>query len=78
MALEYATRLRALLGSRVSGPDEPAVSRIQSLYIRKVMLKLELNASIVRVKEILRELYIDMQSSPTTRGLTLYYDVDPA
>jgi primosomal protein N' (replication factor Y) len=78
MALEYATRLRALLGSRVSGPDEPAVSRIQSLYIRKVMLKLELNASIVRVKEILRQLYIDMQSSPTMRGLTLYYDVDPA
>jgi primosomal protein N' (replication factor Y) len=78
MATEYANRLRALLGNRVSGPDEPAVNRIQSLYIRKIMLKLEINASMSRVKQLLRELYIEMHASPTMRALTLYYDVDPA
>jgi primosomal protein N' (replication factor Y) len=78
MATEYANRLRALLGNRVSGPNEPAVNRIQSLYIRKIMLKLEINASMSRVKQLLRELYIEMHASPTMRALTLYYDVDPA
>lgn len=77
-AQNYATRLRSLFGNRVNGPKEPPVSRIQSLYIRSIMLKIETEASMKRVKDILRDLYIEVQSSPATRGFTFYYDVDPA
>ena len=75
---DYAARLTALLGNRVNGPREPQISRVQSLYIKSIMLKVETEASIVKVKQVLRDLFIDMQSSPATRGFTLYYDVDPA
>ena len=51
---------------------------MQSLYIRSIMLKIENAASTARVKQILRDLYVEMQSSPATKGFTIYYDVDPA
>lgn len=74
----YAARLRELFGNRVSGPQEPMVARVKLLYIRKIMLKIEVGASMTKVKEILRNLYVETASSPLTRGLRLYYDVDPA
>ena len=77
-AKDYASRLTALLGNRVNGPREPQVSRVQSLYIKSIMLKIETEASIIKVKQVLRDLFVDIQSSPATRGFTIYYDVDPA
>lgn len=76
-AADYADRLRHLFGNRVSGPKEPAVSRVQSLYIRSIMLKIETSASVKRVKEILRDLFVEVQASPVVKGLTIHYDVDP-
>ncbi len=73
----YAARLRALLGNRVYGPEEPLVGRVQGLYIRKIMLKIEVGASMVKVKELLRQTYIDMHSLPQMKGTVVYYDVDP-
>lgn len=73
----YASRLRALLGNRVYGPEEPAVGRVQGLYIRKIMLKVEINASMAKVKELLRDTYIAMHELPQMKGTVVYYDVDP-
>lgn len=74
----YSTKLRELFGTRVQGPAKPPIARIQSLYIRQIMLKVELNASMKKVKEILRDLYVNMRTHfPTMRGIILYYDVDP-
>lgn len=79
LAEQYGTRLRALLGKRVSGPDKPAVARVQSLHIRRFMLKIETGASMIKVKELLRKLYEDMHISvPAMKGIMIYYDVDPA
>lgn len=73
----YADRLRKLLGNRVYGPEEPSVGRVQGLYIRKIMLKIEANASMTKVKEILRQTYVDMHALPQMKGTVVYYDVDP-
>ncbi|MDE6277075.1 MAG: primosomal protein N' [Muribaculaceae bacterium] len=72
-----AADLRSILGNRVSAVQEPPVSRIQNQYIRKIMLKVEADASMAKVKDILREAYIRLTSAPTTRSLTVHYDVDP-
>lgn len=77
IARDYATRLRALLGNRVSGPVEPAVERVASFYIRKVMLRIEHGASLAKVKEILRNIYVEMNGAPVKTGAMFYYDVDP-
>ncbi len=74
----YADRLRQLFGNRVQGPAKPPVARVQSLFIRQIMLKVELNASMPKVKQILRDLYAHLRSTtPTLRSLILQYDVDP-
>lgn len=73
----YARSLREIFGSRILGPLEPPVARVQSLYIRKIMLKLEINASTAKIKELLRRQYIALTASPLMKGLTVYYDVDP-
>ncbi len=77
MAAIYGNKLRELFGNRVFGPEEPAVSRVQSLYIRKIMLKIEVTASMKKVKTILRDLYERMHENPRMKGIVIYYDVDP-
>ena len=66
-----------MLGNRVSGPDEPYVARIQTLYIRRIMLKIETQASISKVKSLLNDIRIEMTNSRQLSGAVLYYDVDP-
>ncbi len=77
VAREYAAMLRASLGNRINGPIEPPVARVASLYIRQVMLRVETDASIRAVKNILRNTYITLNSAPVKTGVTLHYDVDP-
>lgn len=79
LAQLYAQHLRAIFGNRVLGPEEPSVGRIQNLYIRKIMLKIEVQASMQRVRQLLRDLYIKLaeQRLSSLRAATIYYDVDP-
>lgn len=78
IAQEYGRRLRQLLGTRVNGPDTPFVARVQSQYIRRLMLKIETEASMSRVKVVLRDLYEQMHVVKSAmKGATIYYDVDP-
>lgn len=74
----YAAALRKIFGTRICGPQEPNVSRIQSMYIRKIMLKAELSISMKQVKAILRDEYVKLSANPLMRSLVVYYDVDPA
>ncbi len=74
----FATQLRHLLGNRVAGPDTPPVSRVQSMYIRRIMLKIEVGASMVKVKSILRDVVETIHSQGKLRGTIVHYDVDPA
>lgn len=76
-ANEFARNLRAIFGNRIVGPQEPPVSRVQSMYIRKIMLKMEPGVSMKRVKDLLREQYVQLVAKPTSRGIVVYYDVDP-
>lgn len=77
MSQAYANLLRSLLGNRVQGPDKPHVARIKSLYIQKIMIKLESTASMAKLREVLRQAYRTMAADPTVRTSTIYYDVDP-
>lgn len=77
LADEMATRLRAVFGERVLGPDRPPIARIQSLYIRKIMLKIESQASTEKVRHTLLIIQQQMLALPVAKNLNIYYDVDP-
>lgn len=76
-ATALSDSLRQVFGSRVSPPQEPPVGRVQNMYIRKIMLKMETGTSMAHVRGILRQKYIDLSASPLMSGLQVYYDVDP-
>ena len=52
--LELGSRLREIFSDRVLGPDKPAVARVKTLNIRKIMLKLENGIDYSRVRQYLR------------------------
>lgn len=77
MAGVMADKLRAVFGNRVLGPDKPPVARIQTLYIKKIILKIEHNAPMERVRELLSRIQGEMQEEERFKSLIVYYDVDP-
>ena len=78
VSVRYSNMLREVFGNRVFGPEPPMVARVQSLYIRQVMLKFENAASMAKVKVILRNIYEQLIATDSRMKSTiLYYDVDP-
>ncbi len=77
MAQVMADKLRCVFGNRVLGPDNPPVARIQTLYIKKIVVKIEANASMKKVREELLRVKREMQADERCRSLIVYYDVDP-
>ena len=75
--LELGSRLREIFGERVLGPDKPAVARVKTLSIRKIMLKLENGIDYPRVRQYLRGALDAMLKDKRYGALQVYYDVDP-
>ena len=73
----YAQLLASQLGNRVSGPDQPRVTRVKSLYIQKIMIKVETSASLPRLRDVLKSTYVRMAKNPAIKNTQVYYDVDP-
>ncbi len=78
MAVRMSNMMRQVFKQRVLGPEAPAVRRIQNLYIRQIVLKMENTASMSKVKQILRLIYENMLKVDSRMKSTfLYFDVDP-
>ena len=77
MAQTMSCKLRAVFGNRVLGPDKPPVARIQTLFIRKIIVKIEYNAPMARARELLVQVQKEMGSEDRFKSLIVYYDVDP-
>lgn len=74
----YTDIMRKYFGNRLLGPDTPGVSRIAGFHIRTLMLKIEPQASMPKVKQLLRNIYAQIIMTPGMKQLKLHYDVDPA
>ena len=70
-------QLRSGLGDRVLGPDKPPIARIQTLFIKKIMIKVEQQASMKKVRDYLLSVQRMMVEDERFRSLIVYYDVDP-
>ena len=77
MATVMGEKLRASFGPRVLGPDKPPVARIQTLFIRKIVLKIEHTASMDDARKLLQQIQREMIEEPKYKSLVVYYDVDP-
>ena len=76
-AIELGSRLRQWFGSRVLGPDKPAVAKVKQQNIRKMVLKLENGIDMKRVRQCLLQVQQQMAADKRYASLQIYYDVDP-
>ncbi|MBQ2498144.1 MAG: primosomal protein N' [Prevotella sp.] len=76
-AIFMASLLRQSFGSRVLGPDKPGVSKVKTLHIRKIVLKLENGIDLRRVREYLRRAQTQLMQDKRNAALQIFFDVDP-
>ena len=74
---EIGTRLRQWFGARVLGPDRPAVAKVKSLSIRKLLLKIESGLDLPTVRKYLTLAQQQMLQDKRYSSLQIYFDVDP-
>jgi len=73
----FAAMLRAQLGNRVLGPEQPLVSRIRNYYIKQLIIKSDKTDAIQKVKAILKQTISDFNTEKTFKGVIIQIDVDP-
>ena len=76
-AIFMASLLRQSFGNRVLGPDKPGVSKVKTLHIRKIVLKLENGIDLRRVREYLRRAQTQLMQDKRNAALQVFFDVDP-
>jgi primosomal protein N' (replication factor Y) len=76
-ANRFATALRAQLGSRVLGPEQPLVSRIRNYYIKQIIIKSDKTTAIQKVKSVLKQTITDFNAEKPYKGVIIQIDVDP-
>ena len=74
---EMGSRLRQWFGARVLGPDRPAVAKVKSLSIRKLLLKIEPGLDLPTVRKYLTLTQQQMLQDKRYTSLQIYFDVDP-
>lgn len=70
--------LREIFKERVLGPDYPVVKRINNLFLKNIIIKIERDAPDKKVKERLQELINAFYSVPLHKSIRMSVDVDPA
>ena len=69
--------LRQWFGERVLGPDKPGISKVKTLHIRKIVLKLENGIDLKLVREYLRRAQQQLLQDKQYASLQVFFDVDP-
>ena len=77
-ATALARHLDDLFGiQNVLGPDAPPVSRVQYLYIRRIIVKTSLELASATIREKINEAVETTASENMLSGVTLSFDADP-
>ena len=76
-AFEMGRQMRSVFASRVLGPVDPPISRIQNLFIKQIILKIENEASAAKAKEYLHEIMNNILADQRFKSVRISLDVDP-
>ena len=76
-AMALGAQLRQWFGDRVLGPDKPAVAKVKTLNIRKIVMKLENGLDRDKVRLYLNRGKDIVLKDNRYKSVTVYFDVDP-
>lgn len=76
-ANHLADVLRQQLGNRILGPEQPLVSRVRNYYLKQIIIKSDKNTAIQKVKTLLKETILSVNTDSNFKGVIVQIDVDP-
>jgi len=76
-AKKLADNLHRVFGNRVLGPESPYVGRVQTYYLKKIMIKIEKEKSVKKAKELLQQQIDKISTFDNFKSLQINIDVDP-
>ncbi len=69
--------LKAMFGKRVLGPENPVIPRVQSWYIKNILLKIEREKAPGKAKDLLSQAINRLEKEKGAGSLKIAIDVDP-
>ncbi len=69
--------LRKVFGNRLLGYEKPLISKIQTFYLRHLLLKFEREVSLQKVREIINNEIEKLKIIPEFKSVIVVPDVDP-
>ena len=70
-------RLQAVFTRRCSRVMQPAIGKMQNMYIRNILLKIEADAPYGTAKQMLQQQIQEVRQTETARSAVIQVDVDP-
>jgi len=77
IAQDLAYKLRERFGARILGPEYPVISRIKTLYIKQLWIKIEREISAVHAKRQMQEIIDQVRLHDGNKTIQIAIDVDP-
>jgi primosomal protein N' (replication factor Y) len=74
---DLSARLTSFLGGRLLGPQYPYIARIKDQYRKEILIKIEKEASVIKVKERIQKTTDLFSSEKPYRSIRTIIDVDP-
>ncbi len=75
---EFTDSLRRQLGNRIIGPHQPLIGRIKNLWLKRILIKIEKEASATKIKEVLKERMGLFYAEKKNHSFLIVTDVDPS
>jgi len=72
-----ATNLRAGFGNNVLGPESPVINRIQNLYIKNILIKVNKKFSHAKLSAFILKVGKNLSSAEQFKAVRIFYDIDP-
>jgi primosomal protein N' (replication factor Y) len=76
-AADLAKKLTKNFGNRILGPEYPPVSRIMNQYLKHIMIKVEIESSVLLAKSKLTEILGKFYQKQEFHPVRVIIDVDP-
>jgi len=76
-ASDLAKKLTKVFGNRILGPEYPPVARIMNQYLKHILIKVEVESSVVSAKSKLLEILGDFYQKQEFQPVKVIIDVDP-
>lgn len=72
-----AEGLKKVFTYRILGPEYPPINRIQNMYIKNIIIKVEIERSFVKAKEIIQKHLDHLKTTDKYKSVLITTNVDP-